>query len=454
MDSSVVCVFVMCLCLTGGMVLGDQTRTEVWAVLVAGSSGWGNYRHQADVCHAYQILHSQRVPDDHIVVFMYDDLAYNVQNNKPGKIYNDVNGTDVYTGVPKDYIGADVTAEHFLAVITGNSSGVPQGKKILKSGPKDHVFIYFTDHGSVGLIAFPNGYLYADQLADALDKMHNKKQYGALTFYLEACESGSMFYKHLPEDVEIYSHTASNPTEPSYACSHDPQLKAYLSDCWSLAWMKDTEAHDPTEETLQQQFENVRGAVSTSESCQYGDRSLASKFTVADFMGQLSGLRRQPVPTSLTLADLQHAVPSWDVDLAVARFAHPQHTAQYDVEYELEQRRAADYRAAAITRALLPFTAARCPAGTCGAGSCACFRSCAARGATAFVCAALCCPYGDPPHSGCEPEVTPAVDFGCYRELITEHELHCGPFTSYSLKNTRDLALVRCTRAKCNRASF
>ncbi|GMH22761.1 hypothetical protein Nepgr_024604 [Nepenthes gracilis] len=33
----------------------DQVGTR-WAVLVAGSSGYGNYRHQADVCHAYQIL--------------------------------------------------------------------------------------------------------------------------------------------------------------------------------------------------------------------------------------------------------------------------------------------------------------------------------------------------------------------------------------------------------------
>ena len=27
-----------------------------WAVLIAGSSGYGNYRHQSDVCHAYQVL--------------------------------------------------------------------------------------------------------------------------------------------------------------------------------------------------------------------------------------------------------------------------------------------------------------------------------------------------------------------------------------------------------------
>jgi legumain len=46
-----------------------------WAVLVAGSNGWYNYRHQSDVCHAYQILHKNGIPDSNIIVMMYDDLA-------------------------------------------------------------------------------------------------------------------------------------------------------------------------------------------------------------------------------------------------------------------------------------------------------------------------------------------------------------------------------------------
>lgn len=49
-----------------------------WAVLVAGSSGYDNYRHQADVCHAYQILHKNGIPDENIVVMMYDDIAHNI----------------------------------------------------------------------------------------------------------------------------------------------------------------------------------------------------------------------------------------------------------------------------------------------------------------------------------------------------------------------------------------
>jgi legumain len=48
-----------------------------WALLVAGSNGWYNYRHQADVCHAYQILHNHGIADSNIVVMMFDDIANN-----------------------------------------------------------------------------------------------------------------------------------------------------------------------------------------------------------------------------------------------------------------------------------------------------------------------------------------------------------------------------------------
>lgn len=37
---------------------GDDKRVRRhWALLVAGSQGWSNYRHQADVSHAYQASH-------------------------------------------------------------------------------------------------------------------------------------------------------------------------------------------------------------------------------------------------------------------------------------------------------------------------------------------------------------------------------------------------------------
>ncbi|XLT43394.1 hypothetical protein HN873_035998, partial [Arachis hypogaea] len=78
--------------------VGGGTR---WAVLVAGSSGYGNYRHQADVCHAYQLLIKGGLKEENIVVFMYDDIANNDLNPRPGIIINHPHGQDVYAGVPK-----------------------------------------------------------------------------------------------------------------------------------------------------------------------------------------------------------------------------------------------------------------------------------------------------------------------------------------------------------------
>lgn len=47
----------------------------------------------------------------------------------------------------------------------------------MHSGPKDHVFVNFVDHGAPGLLAFPSDELYADDLIKALRKMAVKKQF-------------------------------------------------------------------------------------------------------------------------------------------------------------------------------------------------------------------------------------------------------------------------------------
>lgn len=46
----------------------------------------GNYRHQADVAHAYQVLVKGGMPTDRIVVMMEDDIAFNPYNPVPGKV--------------------------------------------------------------------------------------------------------------------------------------------------------------------------------------------------------------------------------------------------------------------------------------------------------------------------------------------------------------------------------
>ncbi|CAF1571558.1 unnamed protein product, partial [Adineta steineri] len=150
-------IFIASIVLIGAV--GRSAAGQNWAVLVAGSNGWYNYRHQSDVCHAYQILHKNGIPDSNIIVMMYDDLAKDKQNPTKGVIINHPDGQDVYKGVPHDYTGKTVTPKNFINVLLGKKDlmkGVGSGK-VLESGPDDNVFIYFTDHGATGLVAFPTG---------------------------------------------------------------------------------------------------------------------------------------------------------------------------------------------------------------------------------------------------------------------------------------------------------
>ncbi|XP_022105315.1 legumain-like isoform X1 [Acanthaster planci] len=290
-----------------------------WGLLVAGSNTWDNYRHQADICHAYQILHKNGIPDENIVVMMYDDIAYNEQNPTQGIIINRPNGPDVYHGVLKDYTKMEVNPKNFLHILSGNKTamkGIGSGK-VIASGPNDHVFVYFADHGATNLIAFREEVLYAKDLIRTLKKMHKENKYQKLVFYLEACESGSMFLK-LPKNIDIYATTAAGPDTSSYACYFDEKLGTYLGDVYSVKWMEDSDKEDLTKETLEQQFMIVKKETNTSVVHQYGDLKFDQN-TLINFQGNGG---QQSVPGKPFPPSPLNAIDSRDVplDILVRRF--------------------------------------------------------------------------------------------------------------------------------------
>ncbi|PPD77939.1 hypothetical protein GOBAR_DD25139 [Gossypium barbadense] len=242
---------------------GDDDKVEGsrWAVLIAGSNGYWNYRYQADICHAYQLLRNGGLKEENIIAFMYDDIAYNEENPRPGIIINNPHGNDVYKGVPKDYTGENVTVHNFFAAILGNKSALTGGSgKVVNSGPNDHIFIYYSDHGGPCVLGMPTlPYLYADDLIDV--------------FYLEACESGSIFEGLLPEGLNIYATTAANAVESSWGTycpgeyrSPPPEYETCLGDLYSVAWMEDSDIHNLRKETLHQQYELVKRTINDNSA--------------------------------------------------------------------------------------------------------------------------------------------------------------------------------------------
>ncbi len=101
-------------------------------------------------------------------------MAQDSENKFKGQLFNKPGGPDVYKNCNIDYKGVDVTPEVFLSVLKGDETSLA-GKgngKLLKTDKDSKIFIFFTDHGAPGLLGFPNGMLFADDLMKALKYMN------------------------------------------------------------------------------------------------------------------------------------------------------------------------------------------------------------------------------------------------------------------------------------------
>merc|ERR1712007_35395 len=134
-----------------------------------------------------------------------------------------------------------------------------------------------------------------------------------LTFYLETCESGSMFQNmNIPG---VYALSAANPTESSWGtyCGSDAKVNgksigSCLGDLFSVNWMEDTDAQDTTKEDLETQFESVKTLTTKSEVMQWGDLTFTGDF-VSEYVG---GLTPDTVAAS---SEAKNPVSSRQVDL-------------------------------------------------------------------------------------------------------------------------------------------
>ena len=139
------------------------------------------------------------------------------------QVINKPDGDDVYAGVPKDYTG-----------------------KVIDSSADDKVFVAFFDHGGPGILGVPGGcgdFLYANDVNKALTDKFAANGFKELTFYVEACESGSIF-KGLLQAPNAVAVTAANAKESSWGFYCPPldkvngkRIGSCLGDEFSIRWM-------------------------------------------------------------------------------------------------------------------------------------------------------------------------------------------------------------------------
>ncbi len=127
--------------------LNDQ-----YAVLVQGSDGFKNYRHQADVLSMYQFLRKNGYDDDHIILVIDGNLANDAKNQEKGIIRAREDGKDLLggtDGLPKavvDYHNADMTPADISDILLGNASA--KLTTVLPRSNGNNVFFYWSGHGA------------------------------------------------------------------------------------------------------------------------------------------------------------------------------------------------------------------------------------------------------------------------------------------------------------------
>ena len=217
---------------TAGLVYDDISENQQdfdypalrdrYAVIVAGSMGWTNYRHQADALAFYQMLKAHGYDDDHILLIMEDDIANNPSNPYQGVVRAEVGGENLYHDVVVDYKPSALTRDKLALLLT----------ETLPSTANDNVLFFWAGHGNMGELQLADRSVSASTIRNAITAMYAKGKYRKMVMMIEACFSGSIAEKceGIPGVLGI---TAANAYESSIADNADPILGVFLSDSFS-----------------------------------------------------------------------------------------------------------------------------------------------------------------------------------------------------------------------------
>ena len=222
--------------------------SDHWALIISPSTTWSNYRHQADAFAMYQLLKEHGYDDEHIILIVEDNLAFDKNNKYKGQIFversNDASATgtlinnDVRAGAIVDYKFSEIDVEDIADIMLGRQSEhLPH---VFHTTNTSNVFFFWSGHGGDGV-----GPLWGNENArsafgtqrikDIVTDMNINGKYRRMMFAIETCFSG-LWGDALTGIPNVVAITAANQYEPSKADVHDDELGVFLSNAFSRSF--------------------------------------------------------------------------------------------------------------------------------------------------------------------------------------------------------------------------
>lgn len=196
------------------------------AVVIATSSGWKNYRHQADALAFYQLLKSNGLSDNDILLIIADDLADEEQNPQPDIIIREIGGNNLYEDVVVDYNLSKLTPKKLKEILLTS----------FDSTDEDNLLLFWSGHGKPGCLVW-NGEdktVTGEFLNGLISEMSEQKKFRQLLCIIEACYAGSVA-KHCEGTPGVLLMTAANDMETSKAENYNSVWQTYLTNSFTSA---------------------------------------------------------------------------------------------------------------------------------------------------------------------------------------------------------------------------
>ena len=212
------------------------------AVLICGSEGWYNYRHQSDLLYVYNTLKKNNYNDDDIILIMRDDIAYHPRNPHPGVIKVSPDGENLYHDVVIDYRADTLSTKDIEDILVGNKS--ERLSTVLESNATENVILYWTGHGTEKSFSWlETGEKFTDeQMGATVRKMYEDKKYQSMLIFTEPCYSGSVV-NAIEGTPLVLGISAASENESSYAENYSSELGVWMCDRFTLNLIRTYEEH-------------------------------------------------------------------------------------------------------------------------------------------------------------------------------------------------------------------
>ena len=210
---------------------------ENWAIVIGTSDTWAYYRHQADALAMYQLLKRHGYDDDHIILIIADNIAYDSRNIYPGVVKVRPDGENVYEGAVIDYRLDEIYVDDLKAIMTGQKS--EKYPQVIAPDSNDNVVVFWCGHGAKNSLMWgSDDVVYGYQIASIIEAMEYRK----MLWSMDACYSGT-----IGEECEgipgLLIITSANAYEPSKADMKDPEMGIWLSNGFTREFQETVDAN-------------------------------------------------------------------------------------------------------------------------------------------------------------------------------------------------------------------